>query len=282
MAFRGAIAGLMLLAGAAPAQAQTTLKLTGETWTTPFQPFKIAERLYYVGSADPTAYLIDTGAGLILLDVGYTPFEPEVIKNIKALGFDPKNIRIVLNSHAHLDHSGGIAALKHDTGAKLHAMVGDAAILEAGGKGDADVGDKAGFPPVKVDRVLKDGDTVSLGKVTLTAHLTPGHSPGCTTWTMPAQVDGKTVTATFICSLTILPGVPMDRARQAQWRTTYSKLEAMPCDLFLASHQSFYDGVRKRAAMAPGQPNPFLDPKGCRAFIQGHRAEFENAAAKAH
>ena len=274
----GIAAAAFVVAGAALAQspAKPTPLVAG--WSVPFAPFKIADGLYYVGSADPTAYLIDSGAGLILLDVGYTPFEPEVIKNIRTLGFDPKNVRIVLNSHAHLDHAGGLAALKGETGAKLHAMIGDAAILEAGGKGDADVGDKAGFPPVKVDRVLHDGDTVSLGRVTLTAHLTPGHTPGCTTWTMPVKVDSRTVTATFICSLTILPGTPMDAGRQALWRTTYAKLDAMPCDLFLASHQSFFDGAKKRAAMAAGKPNPFVDPKGCRAFIDSHKVAFEKTA----
>lgn len=278
----GVVAAAILAAGAACAQTPPQLKLSSDAWTAPFPPFRITEGLYYVGSADPTAYLIDTGAGLILLDVGYAPFEPEVIKNIKALGFDPKQIRIVLNSHAHLDHAGGLAALKRDTGAKLHAMAGDAAILEGGGKGDPDVGDRAGFPPVKVDRVLQDGDTVSLGKVTLTAHLTPGHTPGCTTWTVPLQVDGKTQTATFICSLTMLPGVPLDGPRQAAFRSTYAKLDALPCDLFLASHQGFYGGAAKRAAMAAGKPNPFVDPKGCRAFIASHKAEFEKAAAAAH
>ena len=251
-------------------------------WSVPFAPFRITDKLYYVGSADPTAYLIDTGKGLILLDVGYTPFEPEVVKNIRALGFDPKNIKIVLNSHAHLDHAGGLAALKADTGAKLQAMIGDAAILEAGGKGDTDVGDKAGFPPVKVDQVLRDGDTVSLGKVTLTAHLTPGHTPGCTTWTMPVRVDGAMRTATFICSLTVLPGTPMDAARQAEWRRAYAVLDKLPCDLFLASHQSFYEGVKKRAAMTAGAPNPFVDPKGCKTFISTHQAAFEKAAAAAN
>lgn len=275
------VAALALLGSASAVSADSVSLPAAQIagWSVPFAPFKITDGLYYVGSADPTAYLIDTGAGLILLDVGYTPFEPEVIKNIRALGFDPKNIKIVLNSHAHLDHAGGIAALKRDTGAKLQAMVGDDAILEAGGKGDPDAGDKFGFPPVNVDRVLHDGDTVRLGKVTLTAHLTPGHTPGCTTWTMPVQVDGKAVTATFICSLTILAGTPMDAPRQAAWRTTYAKLDKMPCELFLASHQGFYDGARKRAAMAPGQPNPFLDPKGCRAFIESRRAVFEKVAA---
>ena len=278
----GLVGALVLAAGAGAAQPAPKSAFQTSSWTSPFPPFKIADRLYYVGSADPTAYLIDTGEGLILLDVGFTPFEPVVIENIKKLGFDPKSIRIVLNSHAHLDHAGGLAALKAETGAKLYAMTGDTEILEAGGKGDPDVGDKAGFPPVKVDRVLKDGDLVGLGKVTLTAHLTPGHTPGCTTWTMPVQVDGTAHTATFICSLTVLPGTPMGPARQAEWRRTYDALAKLPCDLFLASHQSFYDGARKREAMKTATTNPFLDTAGCRAFIADRRALFDKAADAAN
>ncbi len=267
--------------GAASGQAKPASAASAASgWMAPFEPFRIADNLYYVGSADPTAFLIDTGKGLILIDVGYTPFEPEVLKNVRKLGFDPKTIRIVLNSHAHLDHAGGLAALKADTGAKLYAMAEDAPILEGGGKGDPDVGDHAGFPPVKVERVLHDGDTVSLGKTTLTAHLTAGHTPGCTTWTLPLTVDGAAHTATFICSLTILPGTPVTAERAALWRATYAKLDTMPCDLFLASHQSFYDGAKKREAMKPGAPNPFLDPQGCRALIARHKAVFEAKFAK--
>jgi metallo-beta-lactamase class B len=258
-----------------PAHAQTAPPAPGASWTIPFEPFRIADNLYYVGSADPTAYLIDTGKGLILLDVGAAAFAPNVLGNIKALGFDPRTITIILTSHAHLDHAGGFAAMKAATGAKLYVMAEDAPLVEIGGKGDPDVGTLGGFPPAKVDHGLKDGETVSLGRTTLTAHLTPGHTPGCTTWTMPVTVDGQPHTATFICSLTLLPAAPVTAARAALWRTTYAKLAELPCDLFLASHQGFYDGAKKRAAMAAGKPNPFLDPAGCKAFIDSHRAAFE-------
>src|SRR5215469_4563448 len=150
----------------------------------PFTPFRIIENIYYVGSTGLACYLITTPAGNILLDTGYPDMALMIESNIKALGFKLADTKILINSHAHIDHGGGMAQIKMDTGAQLVAMAQDAPYFESGGHNDVIFGDRNLFPPVHVDRVIHDGDTVALGGVTLTAYLMPGHTPGNTTWTM--------------------------------------------------------------------------------------------------
>ncbi|MDZ4375206.1 MAG: metallo-beta-lactamase, partial [Phenylobacterium sp.] len=160
---------------AMPVQAQSPA-----AWTTPAAPFKIADNLYYVGTAGIGAYLFTTPQGHILVDGAMPGSAKDIEASITKLGFAPSEVKVLLNTHAHFDHAGGLADLKRDTGAKLAAAVGDKAALETGkypGSEDIKAFD---FAPVTVDRVLSDGETVSLGGVVLTAHLTPGHSAGCT------------------------------------------------------------------------------------------------------
>ena len=159
------------------------------------RPFHLIGDIYYVGSSDVTSFLIVTPAGDILLDGGFVETAPRIEANIRALGFKLSDVKILLNSHAHYDHAGGLAELKRATGARFVAMQGDAALLARGGRGDFFFGDRDTFPPVEPDRVIHDGDTVMLGGVTLTAHLTAGHTRGCTTWTMPTEVTARRCTS---------------------------------------------------------------------------------------
>jgi metallo-beta-lactamase class B len=252
-----------------------------KSWTAPLAPFRIADNLYYVGSQELTAYLIATPKGLILLDAGVPENAPMVLNNIHALGFDPHQIKYLLNSHAHFDHAGGLAAIKRLSGAQMIASRGDAPVLESGGRADFFFGPKPQFPNVKVDRLIDDGGEVSLGGTTITAHLTPGHTKGCTTWTMPLRVDGRTRQALFLCSLTILPRYRLTGDRRypqmaADFTRSYSVLHGLPCEVFLASHGSFFDLTAKRQVMLdhPDAPNPFVDPAGCRAFFARGEADF--------
>lgn len=170
------IAGVALAGGIAAARPSSSLP-DNPIWTEVVPPFRIAEGLYYVGSRDIGAYLVDGGrAGLILIDAGMPDFAPQVLKNVRTLGFDPAKIRILLNSQAHIDHAGGLAAIKAATGARLLASKADAPLLDAGGKGDFFFGDEVTFPAAKVDGLVRDGQAVTLGRARLTAHLTPGHT----------------------------------------------------------------------------------------------------------
>ena len=160
-------------------------------WNEPVKPFRIIGNIYYVGVSGVTSFLITTPQGHILLDGGFPETAPLIEKNIATLGFRIQDVKILLNSHAHYDHCGGLAELKRLSGAQMVASRADGEVLESGGRVSFEGWKNSGFPAVKVDRVIADGETVQLGDVSLTAVLTPGHTKGCTTWTMPVTESGK-------------------------------------------------------------------------------------------
>lgn len=253
-------------------------------WNAPVTPFRIADDLYYVGTADLASYLIVDPEGMILLDGGLDASAPLILDNIRTLGFDPKRVRYLINSQAHNDHAGGLAALKDATGAKLLASAPDAALLERGGSGDPQWGDQLTFPPVKVDARLRDGAELKLGAIRMTAHVTPGHTRGCTSWTLPVNVDGRLRSALFVCGATA-PGYKLKANAAYPWimddfRRSFAAWRKLPCDLFLGAHGSYFGMAEKRARMEPGRPNPFVDPKGCRAFLEAAEQRIEAQAAK--
>lgn len=170
----------------------------------PADPFRIAGNLYYVGSSDIGSYLVTTDAGHILIDAGYPSTVPIIDANVAKLGFKLADVKVLLNTQGHGDHAGGFAALKQRTGASLMVSAADAELIERGGTRDFSLGDSLTFPPAKVDRRLKDGDTVKLGGMTLTARLTPGHTMGCTTWTFDVQEAGRALHVVDVCGLSIL------------------------------------------------------------------------------
>ena len=251
----------------------------------PVAPFQIADGLYYVGASDIASYVIKTRDGLILIDGGYDTTAPQILANLKTLGFQPKQVKILLSTHAHLDHAGGLAQLKRETGAPLYVSQADGELMIRGGKGDFFLKDLAPYPPVTPDRVVTDGQKISLGGVTLTAHLTPGHTRGCTTWTFPVKADGKLRQALVLCSNSVLTGYKLVNNSEyptiaADYQASYATWKALPCDVFLASHGIFYGLKAKRAAMAPGKPNPFVDPEGCKAFFAKGEAGFQAELAR--
>ena len=177
-------------------------------WTTPHAPFRVVGNVYYVGSKDLASYLITTPQGHILINSNLTSSVPQIEKSVEALGFHFSDVKILLISHAHWDHAAGSAEIKQLTGAKYMVMDADVPVVESGGKTDFQYGAEAGsqFPPTKVDRVLHDGDEVQLGGVVLVAHKTPGHTKGCTTWTMKVQEKGKTYNVVIVGSPNVNPG----------------------------------------------------------------------------
>jgi metallo-beta-lactamase class B len=251
-------------------------------WNTASAPFTVIGNIHYVGTKTVSAWLITTPEGHFLIDGIVPQSAPLILGNIRALGFDPADVKYLLNSHAHIDHAGGLAALKRATGAIMVASTADKPILEAG---DVFYGPSMGmkFPPVRVDQVIGDGDTLSLGGVTLTAHLTPGHTPGCTSWTLPVTgADGAAHTAFLHCSATVAgqklvpesyPGMV------ASYRATFDKVRSMKADVFLANHDNFFGLAEKRARLAGGDTNAFVNADELQAFNSAMEKAFETQLA---
>ena len=275
---------LAAAAAATPAPAANSNPLN---WALPTEPVKIADGLYYVGSAGLASYLITTPKGHILIDGGMPVNAGQIEANIAKLGFKPSDVKVLLNSHAHFDHSGGLAKLKADTGAKLAASAGDKAALETGTYPGWENRPSLNFPKVKVDRVLADGDKVDLGGVVLTAHLTPGHSAGCTTWSFPLKVDGVERQAMVYCSTSVAANrlVSKDNGPQypgivADYENTFAKLKTMKADVFLAPHAEQFGLAAKRAKQTAGGPNPFVDPGELQRTVAASEGAFRAELAK--
>ena len=249
----------------------------------PIAPFRIIGNIYYVGASDITSFLVVTPQGNILLDGGFVDTARQIESNVKTLGFRLEDTKFLLNSQAHFDHTGGLAELKKLSGAQMVASEGDAPMLESGGRGDPYFGDKYTFQPVHVDRRLRNGDTVRLGGTVMTAEVTPGHTPGCTTWTMTAEEGGKSFHVVFVCSTTVLPDIRLidntqypDIAKDFEY--TFRRLRQLPCDVFLGAHGGFFDLLGKIERMQRGdQPNPFIDPAGYSKYLDSSYTEFMKA-----
>lgn len=251
----------------------------------PRPPVAIARGVHWVGASDVASYLIETEDGLILIDGGYASTAPQIIANIEALGFVMSDVRIILNTHAHFDHAAGLAALREASGAPVYASAADAVQLRQGGANDFYLRNFWRYPPVEVERELSDGEEVTLGGITLTAHLTPGHTKGCTSWTFPVTMhDGRVAQALIICSLSTLTFDLVDNPDYpeiaADFARTYDTLQSLPCDVFLGAHGNWFDIEGKRARIANGELDAFYDPDGCRAYLAQSRAEFEAALAR--
>jgi metallo-beta-lactamase class B len=248
------------------------------SWNQPVKPYRIIGNVWYVGASGVTSFLITTSKGHILLDSGFVETVPQIKQNVAQLGFKLNDVKILINSHAHNDHAGGLAELKELTGAKLMATEADAELLARGGKGDFQWGDRFAYKPVKADRLLRDGDRVELGEVTLTARLTPGHTRGSTTWTMKAPEEGKQYDVVFSTSVSTPGYTLVNNAKYPQivddYRRTFQILKSLPCDVFLGPHAEFFSMREKMARMAQGaKPNPFIDPAGYREYVtNGERA----------
>ncbi|HVZ99426.1 MAG TPA: subclass B3 metallo-beta-lactamase [Caulobacterales bacterium] len=270
---------LLLLAPASSARMRETLWSLALQDNRPVAPFQIAPGLYYVGSSDIAVYALTSDQGIILIDAGYESTAARIPGNLRALGLDPASVRIILNTHPHFDHAAGLAQIKALTGAQLYASPGDAPELENGGLGNFFLGDWMSFTPVHVDHLLHDGETLRLGDREITAHFTPGHTKGCTSWSFPIAVDGQIRQALVICSLSTLRYRLVRNAAYpniaADYQHTYAILHRLPCEVFLGAHAKWFDMGRKRRALAAGAaPNPFVDPQGCAAHIESHERAF--------
>ena len=274
------IAAFAALAFAAHAESFTA------KWAQPQEPFRIAGNICYVGSNELACFLIATPQGHILINTGYERMAQQLRANVEKLGFRFTDIRYLLTGQAHDDHVAGFAAAREASGAKVLIMQGDDDIVEHGGRGDFRFDGEISWRPCHVDRVLHDGDTISLGGTTLVAHLTPGHTKGCTTWTTTITDKGRLLNVVIVGGVSVNPGVKLTNNPRypgiaADYERTFRTLRALSCDLFLGSHASYFDMAGKLERMKTGAPeNPFIDPAGYRQFIDASEAGFRKRLAQ--
>lgn len=278
---------LATIAATASAQAQSVADLMRQMrqrWVTPTEPFRIIDNVYYVGTAGLSSFLVTSPEGHVLLDTGLPDSAPLIKANIAKLGFRLGDIKYLLNSHAHFDHAGALAELKRDTGAQMVASAADKPLLEGGyypGRKDKS---EWGFPPVKVDRVIGQGDKITIGKVTMTANITPGHSPGCTSWTTVAREKKWNHTVVFFCSASVAanrlvgnithPGIVDD------YRKTFAAARGIIADVFLAPHPEMFKMEEKRALIGKYDVNPFIKAGEFHSFVKAAEASFNTELAK--
>jgi metallo-beta-lactamase class B len=256
-------------------------------WTEPFPPFKIAGNLYYVGSKGLANYLIATPQGHILINSDLEKNVPLIRASVEKLGFKFTDIKILLISHAHWDHNAASDTIKKLTGAKYMVMEGDVSVVESGGKTDFQYGNVPAtlYAPTQVDRALHDGEEVKLGGSVLVAHLTPGHTKGCTTWTMKVQEAGKTYNVVIIGSPNVNPGYRLvNNTSYPQIAADYEKmfrvLKSLPCDIFLGAHGSYFDLETKYARLKESAFTVFVDPEGYKMYVAEKEEAFKTEFAK--
>lgn len=245
------------------------------------EPFRIAGNLYYVGANDVTSFLITSPQGHVLIDGGYPGTPPMIMASIKQLGFDIKDVKILLNTHAHIDHAGGLAELQKASGAQLWVSDREAPMVASGGDSPelgvfrlAVWSGLAKFPAPRIDDTFKDGDTIRLGPIEMTAHVTPGHTPGCTSWSFPVQEGNRKLLVVEECSLdpAEIPFKSNKKAR-AQLDSSLRVLRSLPADIWVGTHAREFGRYRKFLARSTAKDSayPFIDPVGYRAFLD--RAE---------
>lgn len=245
-------------------------------WNRPVEPFRIVGNVYYVGAAGVSAFLVATPAGSILLDGGLPETAAQIARNIAALGFKIEDVRFLLNSHAHFDHAGGLAELKRLSRATTVGSARDAEALRAGSRD---------MPAVAIDRTIADGETIGIGDARMTAHLTPGHTKGCTTWTTTIAADGRPLTVVFAGSTgvnpgTVLPSMPTYPNIGADYQRAFEVQASLQPDIWLAAHAGQFGLAGKRERQKAGGPNPFIDPDGWRRSVSERRAAHAELLAR--
>ena len=272
------ILGVIVFARQAPKQ---------DDYTTPFPAFRITGNIYYVGSKDSATYLVTTAQGHILINSNVEANVPMIRAAVESLGFKFKDIKTLLISHAHWDHNAASDTIKKLTGAKYMVMEGDVSAVESGGKTDFQYGNDPTtlYTPTKVDRVLRDGDEVKLGDAVLTARLTPGHTKGCTTWTMKVKDDSKIRDVVIVGSPNVNPGYKLvDNTLYpgiaADFEKTFQVLKSLSCDYFLGAHGSYFDMETKYRQLKAGVSTAFIDPQGYKNYVSEREQAFRRELTK--
>ena len=249
----------------------------------PAEPFRIAGNFYYVGANDIAAFLITSREGHVVLDGGYPSTAAMIMASIAKLGFDIKDVKVLLNSEPHPDHAGGLTVLQQASGAELWASEASADAIASGGD-DPDmvlplrvltwIG-IIGYPPARVDHRFKDGDTIRVGPIALTAHVTGGHTRGCTSWSFPVRDGDRVLNVVSACSMVVLQLMRYPE-QGADLERTFRVLRSLPADIWVSSHARLWGRYRKfvASATAKNPTDPFIDNEGYRAYIDSAEAEF--------
>lgn len=257
-------------------------------WTQPQKPFRIYGNTYYVGTHGLSAILIASSDGLVLID-GTLPQNAALVEaNIKALGFQLHDVKRILNSHAHSDHAGGIAAIARDSGARVMASDVGAKELQLGGHypDDPQYGDAPTYPPVSSVEVVADNGVVRLGDVTVTAHYTPGHTPGSTTWTWQSCEGKRCLNMVYADSISALTAGsfrysdPAHPERVSNYRHGLAVIASLPCDILMVPHPDQIYFLEKVARRSAGAPDPLVDPAACKAYAQMGTRSLDDRLAK--
>lgn len=253
-------------------------------WSSPVKPFRIAKNIYYVGTRGLAAYLITSGRQAILLDTSMGSNAVLLEANIRSLGFSLRDVKAIIISHAHWDHVGALAQLKHDTGASLAVMEQDVAAIESGHPEGDNIYPATSFAPVQVDRHLHDGDEVAIGEAKLRAVLTPGHTKGCTTWLMRTHETGRTVNVIFPCSMSVagntLVGNSTYPAIVRDYQASFQRLRGIAADIVLTSHPEVAGVIERREAQLGGKRHAFIDPNLLADVVAKAQLSFDTELAK--
>lgn len=248
-------------------------------WNEPIEPFRVAGSLYYVGPKDITSLLVVTPAGHVLIDGGLEESAPIVIANIARLGYRIEDVKVLLSTHGHTDHAGGLARLKAASGARLHAGALDVALLERGGLGDFAFGDGLPFPPVKVDVAVRGGEEAALGGVRFTAVATPGHTKGCTSWAFTIE-DGGVPRRVVMIGGTSAPGYRLVNNTAyprivEDFEATFRTLRSLRADIVFEGHGFAFDLEARRQGK-----RPFVDAGALKESVDRAEAAFRKALAE--
>jgi len=256
----------------------------------PFPAHRVIANVYYVGASDLASFLITTPAGHFLINSGFEETVPLIQAGVDKLGFKFQDIKILLTGQAHIDHVGGHALARQLTGARVLVMAGDDGLVASGGVGDFQYDKQARWKPCPVDQVLHDNEAISLGGVTVVAHHTPGHTKGCTTFTLTADDHGKPYHVVIVGSANANTGYRLVNnakypAIAEDFARTFRVLKSLDCDVYLGSHGGYYGMAEKFARVKAGGPNPFIDPQGYKNFVaqreQTYLADLAAQRAKA-
>ena len=269
--------GLSATAGtAAPPPGPPAQSVLGDDWAAPQQPFQIYGNTYYVGTAGLSSILITSAAGHVLIDGTLQEAAPQVAGNVRALGFKVEDIRLILNSHVHFDHAGAIAALQKASGAQVAASPSSAQVLMHGHSGpdDPQYASLTRWPdPVPHVRVISDGETLAVGALRVTAHFTPGHTPGGTSWTWQSCAQGRCLHIVYADSLSAVsaPGFKFSHSTGypqvlTDFQKSFAVLGALPCDILLTPHPDVSDIFGRRQRRDNGEPDAFVNTGACRAY----------------
>jgi metallo-beta-lactamase class B len=260
------------------------LKRAMRGWNRRAEPFRIAGNIYFVGTTELSIFLMPTPEGHILIDSGFEDTVPLIQHGVEQLGFRFTDVKILLTSHAHLDHVGGLAKIRELTGARVFATAPDAALMRSGGGGPLAL--DMTWAPVAVSHVLEDGEEVKLGGTVLVAHLTAGHTPGATTWTTTVTEAQRQLNVVFFSSSTLFDEMPLRHNPEypqiiQDFERSYAFWKSVPCDIFLAPHGHFFQLEEKHERLARGEtPNPFIDPQGWKHLISDQERNFRQRLAR--